>query len=67
MTDLPEPRRDGVCCSCGQKPAVTKDGRFCKSCLKKVIAHDTPMVGCYPKSRADDKRENTYETKHGRD
>jgi hypothetical protein len=47
--NLPTPRTDGICCSCIKKPAVTNDHRYCKKCLKSVIARLTPMIGCYGK------------------
>lgn len=52
MNDLPEPRIDGKCCLCVRKPAVTNDKRYCRFCLKRVVAKLTPMVGCY-KRRGD--------------
>ncbi len=64
---LPEPRGDGMCCVCREKMAETRDGRFCRGCLRRHVAGLTPMVGCYPRERGVEKRENTYETKHGRD
>jgi len=45
--DLPDARKDGVCCDCGKRPAVTRDGRFCRPCLGKFVRHLNPMVGCY--------------------
>ncbi len=39
---LPEPRRDGKCCVCTSKDVVTKDGRFCKTCLKSFVARCSP-------------------------
>ncbi len=44
---LPDPRKDGRCCDCAQRQAVTDDGRFCRACLKKLVARLTPMVGCF--------------------
>ena len=36
-----------ACTGCG-KPAVTRDGRdLCLKCLRKAVAKDTPMVGCW--------------------
>lgn len=43
----PDPRDDGYCCGCHRRVAVTRDHRFCKPCLNRVINHDTPMIGCY--------------------
>lgn len=40
--NLPEPRKDGVCCECGRRDAVTKDGRFCRPCLKSLVAKLSP-------------------------
>jgi ribosomal protein S14 len=40
--DLPEPRADGKCARCGKDDAATRDGRFCKKCLKDVVARLTP-------------------------
>jgi hypothetical protein len=66
MTELPEPRRDGICCDCLDKPAVTNDGRWCKACLKRRIVHDTPMIGCYKgMHRRRGHKENEYETHSG--
>ncbi len=39
---LPEPRRDGKCCVCTSNDVVTKDGRFCKVCLKSFVARCSP-------------------------
>ncbi len=65
MSDLPKPRRDGRCCDCEARPAETQDRRFCRKCLRTRIARTTPMVGCFPRNRSGDQKENTYETKHG--
>lgn len=40
--DLPDPRPDGVCAVCEKKAAVTRDGRFCRPCLKKMLNRLTP-------------------------
>ncbi len=37
LMDLPEPRKDGKCCRCQSKYAVTRDGRFCNGCLKAFL------------------------------
>jgi hypothetical protein len=39
---LPEPRDDGLCADCGQKPAVTGDGRFCLKCLRALCRQLSP-------------------------
>jgi len=60
--ELPAPRADGKCVECGQKPAVTRDGRYCKKCLQKIIAHLTPMIGCYAgRNRGPDHRQDRGE------
>ena len=43
VSDLPEPRPDGLCTLCSEKPAVTKDGLFCRKCLGKVLSEDAPI------------------------
>ena len=40
--ELKDPRTDGLCIDCEEKPAVTNDGRLCKRCLKKRIYQATP-------------------------
>jgi hypothetical protein len=66
--NLPDPRKDGMCCDCEKKFAETNDGRFCRGCLRRRIASITPMVGCFRgQNRTADHKENTRETKHGRD
>ena len=42
MTSLPDARRDGLCSDCLDKDAETRDGRFCKKCLKVRIIADNP-------------------------
>ena len=38
---------DSACVICG-KVAVTRDGRsLCLAWLRRVIARETPMIGCY--------------------
>lgn len=55
------------CTGCG-KPAVTRDGRsLCLKCLRAAIRKETPVPGEFRRFRGSDQRENTYETKHGRD
>ena len=49
---LPRIRRDGRCCVCSAEPqkVVTRDGRFCLSCLRKLIRRLSPgsvRVGPY--------------------
>jgi len=44
---LPSARSDGYCAECGKESAITKDGRFCRKCLKALVAKLTPMVGCF--------------------
>jgi hypothetical protein len=39
---LPEPRPDGQCANCGKEPAVTRDRRFCKSCLWILVNRLNP-------------------------
>lgn len=51
--DLCEPRDDGVCCSCGARRAVTRDGRFCKGCLARVVNGLTPDPGAFPGPSSD--------------
>ncbi len=43
MRNLPDPRPDGICCECLGRAAVTRDGRFCKSCLSQLIKQLTPI------------------------
>lgn len=40
--DLPDVRPDGFCAECGEKPAITTDGRFCRPCLKSLVRHLSP-------------------------
>jgi len=47
MSNLPIAREDGLCCQCAARQAVTKDGRFCKKCLRALVVKMTPMTGCY--------------------
>ena len=62
MDNLPDARSDGVCCDCGEKPAVTRDGRYCKTCLNRLIAHLTPMIGCNRgRFRTADHKENLHD------
>ena len=42
MIELPEPRKDGKCCRCGNRFVVTRDGRFCKPCLSAVVREISP-------------------------
>ena len=42
MKDLPEARRDGKCAKCRANPAVTRDGRFCLSCLRDLLREQSP-------------------------
>lgn len=44
----PDPRPDGVCCGCRTRAAVTTDGRFCRPCLRGVVASLTPDPGAFP-------------------
>jgi predicted amidophosphoribosyltransferase len=41
---LPDAREDGKCCRCNKRLAATRDGRFCRSCLRKVINDLSPDV-----------------------
>lgn len=41
--NLPEARTDGICCDCLGKEAVTRDGRWCKRCLRARVEHDIPI------------------------
>ena len=42
MHTLPDPLPNGLCCRCERKPAVTRDGRFCKTCLRHIVRELTP-------------------------
>jgi len=44
VEDLPEAHPDGVCADCSTKDAVTRDGRFCLTCLRKRLREDEPPV-----------------------
>lgn len=39
------------CSECGEKDAVTRDGLYCKSCLKKKIKRDNPDFGVFNDQR----------------
>ncbi len=49
MNNLPDAREDGNCCECGSRDVVTRDGRYCKRCLKKLVAGLSPI----PKQASD--------------
>ena len=51
MSDLPNPRSDGKCADCKNKPAVTNDNRFCLKCLRKRISEDNPIVSTFSDER----------------
>jgi predicted amidophosphoribosyltransferase len=42
QVELPKPRPDGVCCECNGAVAVTRDGRFCRRCLKSLVKQLSP-------------------------
>jgi predicted amidophosphoribosyltransferase len=50
---LPDPRDDGVCANCLSKPAVTRDGRFCSPCLKKMVRAMNPGATWPTRCKAD--------------
>lgn len=70
---ITELKKKGLCVWCGEKPqkAKSKNGqqsRYCEECQAKAIAaFDYPAIACAGGYRTQDHRENTYETKHGRD
>ena len=43
-TEPQEPRPDGICCRCCDKPAVTTDKLFCLRCLRKLLRDANPIV-----------------------
>jgi hypothetical protein len=43
VISLPAPRKDGACVDCHQAIAVSRDGRFCRKCLKQRINHENPI------------------------
>lgn len=48
--NLPEPRSDGICAQCKDNDAVTRDGRFCRKCLKLLVEELSPgQTRKYPK------------------
>jgi hypothetical protein len=40
--ELPDPIPDGFCAVCRKAAAETRDGRFCKKCLRKYIREANP-------------------------
>lgn len=58
--NLPEPNQNGLCVDCLRKDAVTRDRRFCLTCLKRRVARDNPMVGCFKgRQRTSDHKQDT--------
>jgi len=39
---IPEARPDGLCADCQKEIAVTRDGRFCRKCLKARVFELSP-------------------------
>jgi hypothetical protein len=42
IDELPDPRPDGLCANCYKKPVVTRDRRFCQSCLSLLVRLRNP-------------------------
>lgn len=51
MSDLPEPREDGLCVDCEKTQAVTTDRRWCLGCLRKRVNESTPIVSTFSDQR----------------
>lgn len=50
-SNLPEPLDGGNCCDCGRRKAVTKDGRFCRPCLKRRVNESNPIINSFSDER----------------
>jgi len=59
VADLPDPRPDGLCCTCRKAMAETRDGRFCRKCLKAFVARLNPIP--YRPWRGADKQEASHD------
>lgn len=53
--ELPDPRDDGKCSDCTTADAETRDGRFCKKCLRVRINRSNWIVNAKPR-RSDQKQ-----------
>jgi ribosomal protein S14 len=49
--------RNGRCCRCGKRHAITRDGLFCRKCLRKIIRKLTPDLKTYIGSENLDRKE----------
>jgi len=54
-----EAREDGLCADCIKNKAVTNDGRFCKSCLRKRIREEVPFESSAPRGFGSGQRGRT--------
>jgi len=45
--NLPNKRKDDLCCDCMKNLAVTNDGRWCKKCIKTRIKEKFPIIYKY--------------------
>jgi hypothetical protein len=52
-----KPRRDGICCRCKKRKSITSDGRFCGSCLRKIIFYMNPNTRSYIGSERLDRKD----------
>jgi len=60
MENLPKPRKDGMCCVCEALSAETRDGRYCKKCLKKIVDGLNPISDTFGGRKGATHKPRTY-------